>query len=173
MKQVSLYTKIIFQIFLYLLETIGVSILLTVITNNYIKVNNTFEIIERITVFYTLYQIIIYNILQQLNDIKKDEYLAILSMYKYVEIYNFDKRESIKKEINNLIVEELNCETLNDNDIRREHLEIKGVLDNNLSFDKTTLKIKILKYEHLCEETVLNWKYSLLLRIFKNGRKRK
>ena len=97
MKQVSLYTKIIFQIFLYLLETIGISILLTVITNNYIKVNNTFEIIERITVFYTLYQIIIYNILQQLNDIKKDEYLAILSIYKYVEIYNLDKRESIKK----------------------------------------------------------------------------
>ena len=56
---------------------------------------------------------------------------------------------------------------LNDNDIRKEYLEIKKVLDSNQSFDETLLKVKIIKYEHCCEEAVLNWKYSILTRIFK------
>ena len=48
------------------------------------------------TIFYTFYQIVIFGILQQLNDLKKDECLALLSMYKYVELYNADKRDYIK-----------------------------------------------------------------------------
>ena len=50
---------------------------------------------------------------------------------------------------------------LNGNDIRNEYLEIKKV------FDDTLIKIKIIKYEHFCEEATLNWKYSILTRLFK------
>ncbi len=97
MKKIYLISKRIFQIFLYLLETLGIALFLTLLINQYIPAKNFFENIERITVFYALYQLIIYNILQQLNDIKKDEYLALLNMYKYIDIYNSYKDENFKK----------------------------------------------------------------------------
>lgn len=167
MKKNYLITKRIFQIFLYLLEVVGISYILTFITNIFWQTENFIDFIERMTIFYTFYQIVIFGILQQLNDIKKDEYLALLSMYKYVELYNADKRDYIKKDIINLLNNQLDSTMLNDNDIRKEYIEIKKVLDSNQSFDDTLLKVKIIKYEHCCEEAVLNWKYSILTRIFK------
>ena len=56
---------------------------------------------------------------------------------------------------------------LNNNDIRTEYLDIKKVLDNDQIFDDTLIKIKIIKYEHCCEAATLNWKYSILIRLFK------
>ena len=94
-KQHYLVTKKFFQIILYLTEMIGVSYLLTKVTNIYIPTKNFIDFFERMTIFFTFYQIIIFGILQQLNDMKKDEYLAILTMYKYVELYNSNKREYI------------------------------------------------------------------------------
>lgn len=79
-----LIIKYIFQIFLYLLEVLGISYLLTFISDVFWQTENFIDFIERMTIFYTFYQITMFGILQQLNDIKKDEYLAILSMYKYV-----------------------------------------------------------------------------------------
>ena len=88
-------------------------------------------------------------------------------MYKYVEIYNSDKKEDIRKDIYCLIESQLNNDMLNDVNIKNEYNEIKKVLDNKGKFDETKIKVKILKYEHCYEEVVLNWKYSILLRIFK------
>ena len=167
MKKIYLISKRIFQIFLYLLETLGIALFLTLLINQYIPAKNFFENIERITVFYALYQLIIYNILQQLNDIKKDEYLALLNMYKYIDIYNSYKDENFKKIMYNLIEKQLDCGMLNDIDIRNEYKEIKTVLDNNKSFNVIVIKIKITRYENCYEEASLNWKYSILLRIFK------
>ncbi len=166
-KKHYLITKRIFQIFLYLLEVVGISYLLTFITNVFWQTESFIDFIERMTIFYTFYQMTIFGILQQLNDIKKDEYLALLSMYKYFELYNADKRDCIKKDIINLLNRQLDSTMLNDNDIRKEYLEIKKILDSNQSIDDTFLKVKIIEYEHCCEGAVLNWKYSILIRIFK------
>lgn len=146
---------------------IGISYLLTKITSIYLPTENFIDFFERMTIFFTFYQIIIFGIFQQLNDMKKDEYLAILTMYKYVELYNSDKREYIAKDIKNLIQKQLDSSMLNDNDIRNEYLEIKKLFDNNQKFDDTLIKIKIIKYEHCCEETILNWKFSILTRLLK------
>lgn len=167
LKKHYLITKKNFQIILYLTEMIGVSYLLTKVTNIYLPTENFIDFIERMTIFFTFYQIIIFGILQQLNDMKKDEYLAILTMYKYVELYNSDKREYIIEDIKKLIHKQLDSSMLNGNDIRNEYLEIKKVFDNNQIFDDTLIKIKIIKYEHFCEEATLNWKYSILTRLFK------
>lgn len=167
MKKACVITKIISQIFLYFLEVLGISLMLTSLSNNYIPYNNWFEIVERITIFYALYQLIICNILQQLNDIKKDEYLALLTMYKYVDIYNSNKDENIKNYIYDRLNKQLDSGMLNDFDIRNEYKDIKSIIDNNESFNDSLLKMKIAKYEHLCEYANLNWRYSILLRIFK------
>ena len=167
LKKHYLVTKKIFQVILYLTEMIGISYLLTKITSIYLPTENFIDFFERMTIFFTFYQIIIFGIFQQLNDMKKDEYLAILTMYKYVELYNSDKREYIAKDIKNLIQKQLDSSMLNDNDIRNEYLEIKKVFDNNQKFDDTLIKIKIIKYEHCYEEATLNWKFSILTRLFK------
>ena len=54
-----LITKRIFQIILYLVEIIGVSYLLTFISNIFWKTENFIDYIERVTIFYTFYQITI------------------------------------------------------------------------------------------------------------------
>lgn len=167
LKKHYLVTKKIFQVILYLTEMIGISYLLTKITSIYLPTENFIDFFERMTIFFTFYQIIIFGIFQQLNDMKKDEYLTILTMYKYVELYNSDKREYIAKDIKNLIQKQLDSSMLNDNDIRNEYLEIKKLFDNNQKFDDTLIKIKIIKYEHCCEETTLNWKFSILTRLLK------
>lgn len=167
LKKHYLVTKKIFQVILYLTEMIGISYLLTKITSIYLPTENFIDFFERMTIFFTFYQIIIFGIFQQLNDIKKDEYLAILTMYRYVELYNSDKREYIAKDIKNLIQKQLDSSMLNDNDIRNEYLEIKKLFDNNQKFDDTLIKIKIIKYEHCCEEAILNWKFSILTRLLK------
>lgn len=167
LKKHYLVTKKIFQVILYLTEMIGISYLLIKITSIYLPTENFIDFFERMTIFFTFYQIIIFGIFQQLNDMKKDEYLAILTMYKYVELYNSDKREYIAKDIKNLIQKQLDSSMLNDNDIRNEYLEIKKLFDNNQKFDDTLIKIKIIKYEHCCEETTLNWKFSILTRLLK------
>lgn len=167
LKKHYLVTKKIFQVILYLTEMIGISYLLTKITSIYLPTENFIDFFERMTIFFTFYQIIIFGIFQQLNDMKKDEYLAILTMYKYVELYNSDKREYIAKDIKNLIQKQLDSSMLNDNDIRNEYLEIKKLFDNNQKFDDTLIKIKIIKYEHCCEEITLNWKFSILTRLLK------
>lgn len=167
LKKHYLVTKKIFQVILYLTEMIGISYLLTKITSIYLPTENFIDFFERMTIFFTFYQIIIFGIFQQLNDMKKDEYLAILTMYKYVELYNSDKREYIAKDIKNLIQKQLDSSMLNDNDIRNEYLEIKKLFDNNQKFDDTLIKIKIIKYEYCCEEATLNWKFSILTRLLK------
>lgn len=167
LKKHYLVTKKIFQVILYLTEMIGISYLLTKITSIYLPTENFIDFFERMTIFFTFYQIIIFGIFQQLNDMKKDEYLAILTVYKYVELYNSDKREYIAKDIKNLIQKQLDSSMLNDNDIRNEYLEIKKLFDNNQKFDDTLIKIKIIKYEHCCEEATLNWKFSILTRLLK------
>lgn len=167
LKKHYLVTKKIFQVILYLTEMIGISYLLTKITSIFLPTENFIDFFERMTIFFTFYQIIIFGIFQQLNDMKKDEYLAILTMYKYVELYNSDKREYIAKDIKNLIQKQLDSSMLNDNDIRNEYLEIKKLFENNQKFDDTLIKIKIIKYEHCCEEATLNWKFSILIRLLK------
>lgn len=167
-KKRYLITKKIFQIFLYLLEVIGISLLLTIITNHFFKIENFIDFIECMTIFYTFYQILIYGILQQLNDIKKDQYLAILSMYKYVEVYSKDRRKDMAHDILNIIEKQLDNSMLNDNDIRNQYLKIKSLIINNEKIDDKLIKIMIIKYEHCLETVSLNWKYSILTRLIKN-----
>ncbi len=167
MKKIHLCTKRLFQIFLYLFETLGIAILLTFISDIFIPSNNCFDIIERITVFYTLYQIIIYNILQQFNDIKKDEYLALSTMYKYVKLYIQTRNKEIKEYILSWLEYQLDSSTFNDINIRNEYLNLKNNINTPSKFGMAMIDYKIILYDHLVEEAVLNWKYSILLRIFK------
>ena len=167
LKKRYLITKTIFQIFLYLFEVVGISYLLTSLSNKIWPTNNFMDYLERMTIFYTFYQIIIYGILQQLNDIKKDQYLALLSMYKYINLYIDSNDNNILNDIKKIIEKQLSSDIFNDNEIRAEYIDIKTIITDNKSFDQNSIQIKIIKYEHCYEEVTLNWKYSILTRLIK------
>jgi len=110
---------------------------------------------------------IIYGILQQLNDIKKDQYLALLSMYKYINLYIDSENNNILNNIKTIIEKQLSSDTLNDNEIRKEYIAINTIITDKKTFDQNIIQIKVIKYEHCYEEATLNWKYSILTRLIK------
>lgn len=171
LNKIDLITKRIFQIILYLIEVIGLSYLLASLTNKIWSTTNFIDFLERMIIFYNFYQIIIYGILQQLNDIKKDEYVAIITLLKKLELYASNHNKLLKDEILSNINEELDGATLNDNDIRETYIKVKECLENNKKIDMEKLQYYMIHYEHLSETAILNWKYSVILRIFKNGKK--
>lgn len=167
LKKIKLIIKRVFQILLYLIEVLGISMIITNISNKYIPCENWFEWIERITIIYALYEMIIIGILTQLNDVRKDEYLAITSFYKYLLEYTENNKEEIKNFLIKNAEKQLESDMLNDNDVRKDYDSILNNLKNNKIINANTCKIKIIYYEHSQEQALLNWKYSLLLRIFK------
>ena len=157
-KKVYLITKTIFQVFLYLFEVVGISFLLTSLSNKIWPTNNFMDYLERMTIFYAFYQIIIYGILQQLNDIKKDQYLALLSMYKYINLYIDSKNNNILNDIKRIIEKQLSSDMFNDNEIRAEYIDIKTIITDNKSFDQNSIQIKIIKYEFITFYTYISLK---------------
>lgn len=163
----NLITKRLVQIFLYLIEVVGFSYLLASLTNKIWSTTNFIDFLERMIIFYNFYQIIIYGILQQLNDIKKDEYVAIITLLKKLELYASSHNKLLKEEIIYNINAELDSGTLNDNDIRSTYIKAKKCLENNEKIDMEKLQYYMIHYEHLSETATLNWKYSVILRIIK------
>ena len=163
----NLITKRLVQIFLYLIEVVGFSYLLASLTNKIWPTTNFIDFLERMIIFYNFYQIIIYGILQQLNDIKKDEYVTIITLLKKLELYASSHNKLLKEEIIYNINAELDSGTLNDNDIRSIYIKVNKCLENNENIDMEKLQYYMIHYEHLSETATLNWKYSVILRIIK------
>ena len=167
LKTINLIVKYVYQIFLYLLETLGISILCTMIVNKIAPIDNIFDFLERVTFFYALYQIIIYNVLQQINDVKRDECLALSTMYKLTKLYIETKSTTIKNDILSKLQYQLKPSTFNDNKIRTEYLNIKNIVENPQKQYIDIINYKLIYCEQWMEEAVLNWKYSIILRLLK------
>ena len=71
MKNRYIFTKTIWQILLYLIEVIGVSVLLAYLTTSIKKIDCLYDFIERSIMCYTVYQILVVIILTNINDIEK------------------------------------------------------------------------------------------------------
>ena len=120
--------------------------------------------VERMMLGYAVYQIVVYLILTNCNDIRKDSYLALLWNYKMVELYLESNDYKIKEKILKNIEDQLRNDTLNDDDIRNEYEDMKQIISDQ---DKREVKIRIIWFEHKVEAATLNWKYSFLLRLVK------
>lgn len=160
--------KNIWQVFLYLFEVLGIAIVFTLLSKKVSTISNWYEFVERITIFYALYQMIIIGILSQINDIRKDEYLAITTFYKYLlELSNNEKNLKLKQLLIANAKSDINDDMLNDKDVKKDYEEVINILENNKSINVNTCKLKIIFYEHQQEIENLNWRYSILLRILK------
>ena len=163
MKRGSIITKTIFQIFIYLIELLGVSFVITCLTHYFIEpVLSYMQLIERMLMSYTIYQILVVVILTNINDIVRDSYLAYITTLKYCLIYLESKNETIKAILLNIIDEQLDPGRFNILDTRKAYEYLKANLD---ILNVTQINLQLVEAEHSYETATLNWRYSFLLRL--------
>ena len=164
MKKIYILSKTLTQIFVYLIEVIGISTLLAYLSTYIQKTCTTFDFIERCIMCYTIYQILVVIILTNLNDIQKDLLLAYITNLKKCLLYIETKQEYIKKSILNNIDYQLKKDTFNTNEMIKAYKHIKENIDN---LTKNNIEMEIINAEHCYELNSLNWKFSFLLRLLK------
>ena len=164
MKKIYILSKTLTQIFVYLIEVIGISTLLAYLSTFIQKTCTTFDFIERCIMCYTIYQILVVIILTNLNDIQKDLLLAYITNLKKCLLYIETKQENIKKSILNNIDYQLKKDTFNTNEMIKAYKHIKENIDN---LTKDNIEMEIINAEHCYELNSLNWKFSFLLRLLK------
>ena len=164
MKKIYILSKTLTQIFVYLIEVIGISTLLAYLSTFIQKTCTTFDFIERCIMCYTIYQVLVVIILTNLNDIQKDLLLAYVTNLKKCLLYIETKQEYIKKSILNNIDYQLKKDTFNTNEMIKAYKHIKENIDN---LTKDNIEMEIINAEHCYELNSLNWKFSFLLRLLK------
>lgn len=168
MKKRYIITKTIWQIFLYLFEVISISLFLTYLTTLIEDINSPFKWIERATMCYTIYQILVLVILTNKNDIERDSCLAYIKVLKKCLLYIEMNEENIKKEISKDILKDIDYQldngTFNNNEYRQAYALIR---DNINNLNKNSIKIELIEVEHNYEMNALNWRFSFILRFLK------
>lgn len=164
MKKKYFITKTMTQIFLYIIEVVGISILLAYISTFLKDYTTLYDFIERCILFYTIYQILIVVILTNINDIQKDLTLAYITNLKKLLLYKETKNENIKENILKNINYQLDHGTFNDDSVLKSYKLIKEDIDK---VNDDYIKLKLIESEHNYELNSLNWKFSFLLRMFK------
>lgn len=158
------FYKSIIQIFVYLFEIIFITSILVCLTSILEPCNTIWSYVERYILCYGLYQFIIFIILSNINDVKKDSYLALLSCYKLCDLYLENNSKLLLEKINTIIEAQLEKSTLNYKKINNEYEELREIITTK---NIDALKVKMIFCEHSYEESNLNWKYSILLRLIK------
>lgn len=168
MKTALYVTKVIWQITLYAIELISISLLLTYLTTLIQKCDSAWCFIERALLCYSFYQIIVVIILNNLNDIEKDACLAYMTNLKKLLLYANTRNDYIKKNIEKNIKYQLERKTINNNKYKKAYIMLEKSLNNIDKMDRSYIEMELIHAEHIYEFCSLNWRYSFLLRLFKN-----
>lgn len=166
-KKYHILTKTVFQICLYGLE-IGVfcggatfASIMPFDTGNAIT---TIEIMERFALFYGFYQLIVFLILTNLNDIQADEYLALKNTAELASLSLESQSTQLEQQVRSLVDKQLESDVFNDMNVRKSYRNIVACsAQNNL----VGIKQITIWASHCSELATLNWRFSFLLRIFK------
>ena len=167
MKKRYFITKTIWQIFLYAFEVISVSLFFTWISTLLCNCCSLWDYIERFLICYTVYQLLVIIILNNINDIAKDSCLAYITNLKKTLLYADSNNKIIKKDIIKNIDYQLDSGTINNNEYRTAYETLKKYIENTKSVEKSYIEFELINAEHRYESISLNWRYSFLLRLFK------
>ena len=161
-------SKTIFQIILYLFEIICIAGLCTGISCVIYPTNNDegfISILERFTLFYGFYQIAIFVVFNNINDIQADEYLALYTTCEHALLAcKYNDINSKKLLIKTIDEDQLSSTTFNDISVRKcyENL-ITCIKECNIPAIES---LKITS-NHNYEMSNLQWRFSILLRFLK------
>ena len=166
-KKYHILTKTVFQICLYGLE-IGVfcggATFVSIMPFDTGNAITTIEIMERFALFYGFYQLIVFLILTNLNDIQADEYLALKNTAELASLSLESQSTQLEQQVRSLIDKQLGSDVFNDTNVRKSYRNIAACLaQNNL----VGIKQISIWASHCSEMATLNWRFSFLLRIFK------
>ena len=168
MKKLYYIFKIIWQIVLYAFELASTSLFFTWISIFICSIDSTWGYIERFLICYTMYQLLVVVILNTLNDIERDSCLAYLTLLKKVLLFLDTNNKMIKDEIVDKINYQLDVGTMNNLNYRNSYELLLSYIENNKKIDRTYVENEIISVEHIYEFISLQWRYSFLLRLFKN-----
>lgn len=119
---------------------------------------------ERFALFYGFYQLIVFLILTNLNDIQTDEYLALKNTAELASLSLEFQSTQLKQRVRSLVDTQLNSDVFNDTNVRKSYKDIVTYLaQNNL----VEIKQISIWASHCSELATLSWRFSFLLRIFK------
>lgn len=156
--------KLAKQIFLVLIEVVTITYILANLSMQYFPTASTWESVERYAFCYGAYQFITYLILSNMNDSRKDMYLAMLTNYRRAESYLNTLDDRILVYLNENVKYQLDRATFNNKDIQKEY----SILDKLISDkDIHMIQYKVIIFDHLIEYTSLLWRYNFLLRFMK------
>ena len=163
-KKKHIWSKTMWQIFLVLVEIVVIVGGLTWGSCILWKFVTGLDILERVGLFYGFYQILIYIILSNLNDIKTDEFLALKNTasvaLKACEYNDEDWKEIAKDQIK----KQLDNGVFNDMLVRKNYSVLRQCIDENAI---KNIEYMIIWAEHCAAESQLLWRFSFLLRLVK------
>lgn len=164
MAKIRTICKNLFQIFLIILEVGGIGMLVVFICNIISPTNDFVEHISRFLLGSSVYELLVFFTLTQINDSQKDSELAIIGAYKYAALYCETGDEKIKDILFQLIDKQLEAVMMNNAKTREEYIDLKKHIETkNINY----IKARIIHHEHCFEMCSLRWRYSFILRLFK------
>lgn len=161
MKKSHTITKTLFQIFLYLIELLSVSLFITYLTALLDPITSRIIFLERMILAYTIYQILVIVILTNLNDIQKDSWLAWITTLKLTLLYIETGDQKVEMNLSKNLEHQLNNSTFNSLFFKKAYENLQQNLE---SLDETTIKLQLIIAEQQFELQSLNWKFSFILR---------
>lgn len=164
LKSYHIASKTIWQIFLLLLETVGISSLAVCFSQKIVPFENIIDVLERFVLFYSFYQIVMFVILNSINDIKHDMYIELKDVCALALLYRQNKSESLLQHISHILNEQLDTGRFNSLKVRQEYREILPLIKNN---DTAEIEKRMIIAEHYMNLESLAWRYSFFLRVFK------
>lgn len=162
--------KYISQAFLYLFEIVVVTSTLVYISQRIKICSNWYEIFERYTVVFIIYQGLVFLFNSNFLDVKKDIYLAYKTYLERCLLFLEYKDHNLLKQL------EKWKNAINDNmmfidrNYKDKFNEIYDLLVNSKKEDKEKefiIKYEIVQIEHNIECEDLKWRFSLLVKLFK------
>ena len=172
MKKIYFITKSVCQIFIYAFEVITISTFLTWLSSLFNNCSSLWCYIERFLICYTVYQLLVIIVLNNINDIAKDSCLAYITNLKKALLYADSKNKNIKKEIIKNIEYQLDDGTINNSEYKLSYELLKKYIENADSIEKSYIECELINAEHRYEYISLQWRYSFLLRVLKNSKQK-
>jgi hypothetical protein len=164
MKKIHIITKTIWQCFLVLIEVVGISYSLVLLSSSLRPFVDYLDIIERISLFIAIYEVFVYITLTFINDARQDALLALMTSYKLGLLFCETGNDQIRKILDQDIEKQLENHMFNHLDIRKGYSFLKDYIDTR---DTISIKLKLVFISHNYEACNLKWRFSFLLSLFK------
>lgn len=156
--------RVMTHLLIYLLEILFVSGVLTALMEQWQPSETLYETFEKFFLSYAAYQLVVFIVLNTLDDIKKDSTLMLRNLLKLCILYKETGNLQLKKIILDKIDEQFSENALNDDRVERLLKDVREHIDD---IDPVYLQAELLGRENDYEYYQLQWRLSFILRICK------